>query len=423
VAVGYRYAGYVAAYHASRVPKHTAKTAVWAPVGAVRTVGRVLRWATVEEGNWGLRQSAAARNDAELWIKLNRQRQTSVRWPLVVLAGFAALVGLGMLAYGPVPGPARLAAVAGLVAVAARAGRPADPSTLVYWRKRIAGSERPDRVFDKVAEVIAETGVLRGRRRRCVDSTWAPPKTTPGYTPDAPPSTCAPCSPTVSPAPTAPGRPSDPPDPARHVTGGPPAPSTGAPTRAHGIPIRTRPAFSQPPPPSRQSMPGAGHPRSTDIQRPPEEWAAQPGRSRQRRDPLLGHVTVTAWVDEIGTCCVVSLRVSTRRLRAGDARHRSGASPQAQWPVDGPPTGSAAWQTGTRVGIMALTCGDAVERVTGIEPARSAWEPLLCRLSNLATCAGAKRRPAAGDRHAPTGAAGSGTQRARAPPPRASAGR
>ena len=46
-----------------------------------------------------------------------------------------------------------------------------DPTTLVYWRRRIAGSDRPDRVFDKVAEVLAETGVLRGRRRRCVDST------------------------------------------------------------------------------------------------------------------------------------------------------------------------------------------------------------------------------------------------------------
>jgi hypothetical protein len=46
-----------------------------------------------------------------------------------------------------------------------------DPSTLVYWRRRIAKSDRPDRVFDAVAEVIAETGVLRGRRRRCVDST------------------------------------------------------------------------------------------------------------------------------------------------------------------------------------------------------------------------------------------------------------
>jgi hypothetical protein len=40
----------------------------------------------------------------------------------------------------------------------------------VYWR-RIARSKRPDRVFDAVAEVIAETGILRGRRQRCVDST------------------------------------------------------------------------------------------------------------------------------------------------------------------------------------------------------------------------------------------------------------
>jgi len=46
-----------------------------------------------------------------------------------------------------------------------------DPSTLVYWRKRIAASGRPHRVFDAVAEVIAQTGILRGKRRRCVDST------------------------------------------------------------------------------------------------------------------------------------------------------------------------------------------------------------------------------------------------------------
>jgi hypothetical protein len=42
-----------------------------------------------------------------------------------------------------------------------------DPSTLVYWRRRIAASDRPDRVFDAVAAVIAETGILAGRRKRC----------------------------------------------------------------------------------------------------------------------------------------------------------------------------------------------------------------------------------------------------------------
>jgi hypothetical protein len=46
-----------------------------------------------------------------------------------------------------------------------------DPSTLVYWRKRIAKSSRPDRVFGAVAQVIAQTGILAGRRRRVIDST------------------------------------------------------------------------------------------------------------------------------------------------------------------------------------------------------------------------------------------------------------
>ena len=46
-----------------------------------------------------------------------------------------------------------------------------DPSSLVYWRNRIARSRRPHRVNDAVKTVAAETGVLRGRRRRAVDST------------------------------------------------------------------------------------------------------------------------------------------------------------------------------------------------------------------------------------------------------------
>jgi hypothetical protein len=46
-----------------------------------------------------------------------------------------------------------------------------DPSTLVYWRKRLAKSARPHRVNDAVKKVVEQTGVLRGRRRRAVDST------------------------------------------------------------------------------------------------------------------------------------------------------------------------------------------------------------------------------------------------------------
>ena len=46
-----------------------------------------------------------------------------------------------------------------------------DPSTLVYWRNRIARSERPHRINDAVKKVAGQTGILRGRRRRAVDST------------------------------------------------------------------------------------------------------------------------------------------------------------------------------------------------------------------------------------------------------------
>jgi hypothetical protein len=46
-----------------------------------------------------------------------------------------------------------------------------DPSTLVYRRTRLARSTRPHRISDVVRRVVAETGVLRGRGKRAVDST------------------------------------------------------------------------------------------------------------------------------------------------------------------------------------------------------------------------------------------------------------
>lgn len=46
-----------------------------------------------------------------------------------------------------------------------------DPSTLTYWRRRLAASKRPERVFEVVAAVIAETGAVAGKTRRALDST------------------------------------------------------------------------------------------------------------------------------------------------------------------------------------------------------------------------------------------------------------
>lgn len=45
------------------------------------------------------------------------------------------------------------------------------PTTLTYWRKRLAGSANPHRIMDAVTEVVTATGVLKGRSRRALDST------------------------------------------------------------------------------------------------------------------------------------------------------------------------------------------------------------------------------------------------------------
>ena len=45
------------------------------------------------------------------------------------------------------------------------------PSTLTYWRRRLAASESPQRIFVAVREVITATGALAGKTRRAVDST------------------------------------------------------------------------------------------------------------------------------------------------------------------------------------------------------------------------------------------------------------
>jgi hypothetical protein len=51
------------------------------------------------------------------------------------------------------------------------ADRAFDASTLTYWRRRLARSERPNRIFDAVNTVVAATGVLAGKHRRALDST------------------------------------------------------------------------------------------------------------------------------------------------------------------------------------------------------------------------------------------------------------
>jgi hypothetical protein len=44
-------------------------------------------------------------------------------------------------------------------------------TTLTYWRRRLAASDAPNRIFEAVKLVVAETGVLAGKMRRALDST------------------------------------------------------------------------------------------------------------------------------------------------------------------------------------------------------------------------------------------------------------
>jgi IS5 family transposase len=45
------------------------------------------------------------------------------------------------------------------------------PTTLTYWRRRLAASEHPNRIFDAVKAVVGQTGALTGKTRRALDST------------------------------------------------------------------------------------------------------------------------------------------------------------------------------------------------------------------------------------------------------------
>jgi len=122
---------YWAGFHAVRSLKYLFKTVVYAPVGVCRLVGRMLRWATAEQGNWQLRQHAADTNDAFTWQSLNRTRskESRARWWVLGIGAIAAVcvAGTAVLTVGDeVPTLAWYAALAGVVLLFARLGRPAD---------------------------------------------------------------------------------------------------------------------------------------------------------------------------------------------------------------------------------------------------------------------------------------------------------
>ncbi|MEQ7011197.1 hypothetical protein ABN028_34000 [Actinopolymorpha sp. B17G11] len=128
-----RNVGYWVGFHAVRSPLYAAKTAWYAPIGAYRTVSRVLRWAWAEQGNWELRQHAASTNDAYTWQALNRTRSRESRARFWLVGPAAAVLVIALIALavsGVVPPLAWYAAAAAVGLLAARVGRPADKPIL-----------------------------------------------------------------------------------------------------------------------------------------------------------------------------------------------------------------------------------------------------------------------------------------------------
>jgi S-DNA-T family DNA segregation ATPase FtsK/SpoIIIE len=122
---------HTALFHLTRVPKYAALVAWYAPLGMGRAIGRSVKWAMAEEGNWHLRQEAATRGDAGTWLALDarRQRQASWRWPLLLVLVLVLLVGLVLVAVAA-PAWTHWLLTAGTALLCARLGRPADKPIL-----------------------------------------------------------------------------------------------------------------------------------------------------------------------------------------------------------------------------------------------------------------------------------------------------
>jgi DNA segregation ATPase FtsK/SpoIIIE, S-DNA-T family len=89
------YAWHATRYHALRLPKYAVKLAVRAPRGFARVLGGAARWLFDLEGE-PMRQYSVRVEDADLYLRLSRQRDRRVRWRGLVAT--AALLGLMIVA-------------------------------------------------------------------------------------------------------------------------------------------------------------------------------------------------------------------------------------------------------------------------------------------------------------------------------------
>ncbi|MQA14428.1 MAG: cell division protein FtsK [Pseudonocardiaceae bacterium] len=117
---------HVAGYHALRTPKYATTLGLRAPVGATRAVTGATRWVFDFEG-LPVRHAAVRREDAELYLRLSRQRDMRVRLrALLAIPALLAAVIVAVAGWHATPGWAHVLALAALAAVAGAFGAPAD---------------------------------------------------------------------------------------------------------------------------------------------------------------------------------------------------------------------------------------------------------------------------------------------------------
>ena len=113
-------------FHGFRAPVYLLAAAMWAVVGVLRILGRLLRWWHVTEQH-GLRSEAAATGDSREWMKLHKEAKETrrVRGMFLIALAVAIVIGAAaMWAYSPWWGWALLGVL--LLVVFARTGRPPD---------------------------------------------------------------------------------------------------------------------------------------------------------------------------------------------------------------------------------------------------------------------------------------------------------
>lgn len=118
---------HVSLYHLTRSPKYAYRLTWYTLRGVFVGLGRVVHWASAEEGNYHLRQQAATRDDPKMWLMLDRQRQKQsvFRWPLVLVTA-VAVAGATAAVRGLAPQPWWWAYLTAAVLLLARVGQPAD---------------------------------------------------------------------------------------------------------------------------------------------------------------------------------------------------------------------------------------------------------------------------------------------------------